>query len=135
MPQYIKLLKHPQGLNAQEDLSGSSESNWFRKDFGVSAVIRWGQHWLSVFEGREMLSMTPRTPSQAKIMLWDFFSAFSFHRIERMRNGVMYHTILDKNLLPSTRSLKMGRGYAFNMTKTPNISPRQPKSMAQREAH
>uniref|UniRef100_A0A9J7XAX4 Transposase Tc1-like domain-containing protein n=1 Tax=Cyprinus carpio carpio TaxID=630221 RepID=A0A9J7XAX4_CYPCA len=54
------------------------------------------------------------------IMVWGCFSARGtgrLHIIEGRMNGEMYRDILDKNLLPSTRKLKMKRGWTFQQDK------------------
>ena len=50
------------------------------------------------------------------IMVWGCFSAYGtgrLHIIEGRMNGKMYRDILDKNLLPSTRMMKMKRRWTF----------------------
>lgn len=50
------------------------------------------------------------------IMLWGCFSAKGTGRlccIKKRMNGAMYRQILDNNLLPSARALKMSRGWIF----------------------
>ena len=44
------------------------------------------------------------------------------HIIEVRINGQIYREILDKNLLPSTRMMKMKRGWTFQI---PNTQPRK----------
>ena len=56
------------------------------------------------------------------LMLWGCFSAKGtgrFHRIEGRMNGAMYREILGDNLLPSVRTLKMGRGWVFQHDNDP----------------
>ncbi len=65
------------------------------------------------------------------IMLWGCFSAKGtgrLHRIEGRMVGAMYSKILADNLLPSVRALKMGRGWVFSMTMTPNTQQGQLRS-------
>lgn len=50
------------------------------------------------------------------IMLWGCFSAQGtgqLHRIEGRMDATMYRKILEENLLPSVKELKMGRGWVF----------------------
>ncbi len=56
-------------------------------------------------------------------MLWGCFSAKGtgrLHRIEGRMDGAMYREILANNLLPSVRTLKMGRGWVFQHDNDPN---------------
>lgn len=56
------------------------------------------------------------------IMVWGCFSARGtgrLHIIDGRMNGEMYRDILDKNLLPSTRKLKMKRGWTFQQDNDP----------------
>ncbi|KAK3529096.1 hypothetical protein QTP70_016528, partial [Hemibagrus guttatus] len=56
------------------------------------------------------------------IMLWGCFSAkgtVRLCRIEGPMDGDMYCKILDENLLPSARTLKMGRGWVFQHDNDP----------------
>ncbi len=56
------------------------------------------------------------------IMVWGCLSARGtgrLHIIEGRMNGEMYRDILDKNLLPSTRKLKMKRGCTFQQDNDP----------------
>ncbi len=49
-------------------------------------------------------------------MLWGCFSAKGtgrLHHIEGPMDGAIHHKILDENLLPSARRLKMGHGWVF----------------------
>lgn len=58
-------------------------------------------------------------------MVWGCFSARGagrLHIILGRINGEMYW---DKNLLPSTRKLKMKRGDRFGKTMIPNTKPRK----------
>ncbi len=69
------------------------------------------------------------------IMLWGCFSAKGtgrLHRIERPMDGAMHRKILDENLLPSARTLKMGRGWVFQHDNDPKIPPRQQRSGSRR---
>ncbi len=69
------------------------------------------------------------------IMLWGCFSAKGtgrLHRIEGPMDGAMYHKILDENLLPSSRTLKMARGWYSSMKMTLNTRPRQQRSGSRR---
>lgn len=59
------------------------------------------------------------------IMLWGCFSAKGtgqLHRIEGRMDGAMYRQILNDNLLPSARTLKMGRGWTFMQDNDPKHS-------------
>src|SRR4029434_4199117 len=58
------------------------------------------------------------------IMVWGCFSAYGtgkLHTIEGRMNGKMYRDILDENLLPSTRMMKMKRGWTFQQDKRKKI--------------
>ncbi len=47
-------------------------------------------------------------------------------------DGAMHRKILDENLLPSARTLKMGRGWVFQHDNDPKIPPRQQRSGSRR---
>ncbi|XDV41398.1 hypothetical protein PO909_010276 [Leuciscus waleckii] len=49
------------------------------------------------------------------------------HCIEGLMNGAMYRQILDENLLPSARTLKMGRGWVFQHDNDPKHTPKATK--------
>lgn len=64
------------------------------------------------------------------IILWGCFSAKGtgrLHRIEGRMDGAMYREILANNLLPSTRALKMGRGWVFQHDNDPKHTARATK--------
>lgn len=64
------------------------------------------------------------------IMLWGCFSAQGtgrLHCIKERMNGAMYCDILGKNLLPSVRALKMGRGWVFQHDNDPKHTARKTK--------
>ncbi|KAK3524312.1 hypothetical protein QTP70_027865, partial [Hemibagrus guttatus] len=64
------------------------------------------------------------------IMLWGCFSAKKtgqLHRIKGMMDGAMYRQILDENLLPSARALKMGRGWVFQHDNDPKHTAKATK--------
>ncbi|KAK3557136.1 hypothetical protein QTP70_024724 [Hemibagrus guttatus] len=64
------------------------------------------------------------------IMLWGCFSAKGPGRLIRVKermNGAMYREILSKNLLPSTRALKMKRGWVFQHDNDPKHTARATK--------
>ncbi len=64
------------------------------------------------------------------IMLWGCFSAKGtgrLHRIEGPMDGAMYRKILDENLLPSARTLKMGRGWLFQHDNDPKLATKATK--------
>lgn len=61
------------------------------------------------------------------IMLWGCFSAHGtgrLHCIKERMTGAMYCEILGNNLLPSVRSLKMGRGWVFQHDNDPKHTAR-----------
>ena len=61
-------------------------------------------------------------------MVWGCFSAYGtgkLHIIEGRMNGKMYRDILDKNLPPTSRMMKMKRGGHFSKTMIPNTQPRK----------
>uniref|UniRef100_A0A3P9KMS3 Uncharacterized protein n=1 Tax=Oryzias latipes TaxID=8090 RepID=A0A3P9KMS3_ORYLA len=60
-----------------------------------------------VFGGREMLPVTPRTPSPLPSMEVETscFGVF-LHCVDGRMGGAMYHQILSQNLLPPSRRLK-----------------------------
>ncbi len=65
------------------------------------------------------------------IMVCGCFSAYStgkLHIIEGRMNRKMYRDILDKNLLPSTRMMKMKRGWTFQQDNDPKHT--QPKKLS-----
>ena len=88
---------------------------------------------LAVFGGREMLSTTPRTPSEAwrwKPYALGCFSAKGtgrLHRIEGRMNGAMYQEILGDNLLSSVRALKIGGGWVFHHENDPKHTAKATK--------
>ncbi|KAK3518484.1 hypothetical protein QTP70_001530 [Hemibagrus guttatus] len=64
------------------------------------------------------------------IMLWGCFSAKGPGRLIRVKermNGAMYREILSKNLLPSTRALKMKHGWVFQHDNDPKHTARATK--------
>ena len=64
------------------------------------------------------------------IMLWGCFSAKGtgrLHRIEGQMDGAMYCKILDENLLPSARTLKMGHGWVFQHDNDPKHTAKATK--------
>uniref|UniRef100_A0A8C7PMU4 Transposase Tc1-like domain-containing protein n=1 Tax=Oncorhynchus mykiss TaxID=8022 RepID=A0A8C7PMU4_ONCMY len=64
------------------------------------------------------------------IFLWGCFSAKGtgrLHRIEGRMDGAMYREILANNLLPSVRSLKMGRAWVFQHDNDPKHTARATK--------
>ncbi|CAJ0962744.1 unnamed protein product [Ranitomeya imitator] len=64
------------------------------------------------------------------IMFWGCFSAKGtelLHRINRRMDGVMYCKILSGNLLPSTRTLKMGRRWVFQQDNDPKHTAKATK--------
>ncbi len=63
-------------------------------------------------------------------MLWGCFSAKGtgrLHRIERPMDGAMYCKILDENLLPPARTLKMGHGWVFQHDNDPKHTTKATK--------
>jgi len=83
-----------------------------------------------------MLTMTPKAPSLRASMEVETLCSGDvsllgtglLHRIQGLMDWAMYHQILDKNLLPSVNTLKMGRGWYFQHEMTQNIPPRQQRS-------
>ncbi len=70
------------------------------------------------------------------IMVWGCFSARGtgrLHIIEGRMNGEMYRDILDKNLLPSTRKLKMKRGWTFQQDNDPKHKAKDTMKWFQRK--
>ena len=70
------------------------------------------------------------------IMLWGCFSAKGtgrLHRIEGIMNGAMYREILDQNLLPSARELKMGRAWVFQQDNDPKHTAKATKEWLQKK--
>jgi len=49
------------------------------------------------------------------------------NRIEGLMNGAMYHQILDENLIPSARTLKMGHGWVFQHDNDPKHTTKATK--------
>ena len=63
-------------------------------------------------------------------MLWGCFSAKGtgrLHHIEGQMDGAMYCKILDENLLPSARTLKMGHGWFFQHDNDPKHTAKATK--------
>ena len=71
----------------------------------------------TMFGGQMALHIIPTVKfGGGNIMVWGCFSAYGtgkLHTIEGRMNGKMYRDILDKNLLPSTRMMKMKRRWTF----------------------
>ena len=66
------------------------------------------------------------------LMLWGCFSAKGtgrLHRIEGRMNGAMYWEIWGKNLLPSVRAVKMGRGWVFQHDNDPKHTAKATKEV------
>ena len=64
------------------------------------------------------------------LMLWGCFSAKGtgrLHCIEGRMNGAMYREILGDNLLPSVRTLKMGRGWIVQHDNDPKHTAKATK--------
>ena len=64
------------------------------------------------------------------LMLWGCFSAKGkgrLHRIEGRKNGALYREILDDNLLPSVRTLKLGCGWVFQHNNDPKHTAKATK--------
>ena len=64
------------------------------------------------------------------IMLWGCFSAKGIgqlHRIKGTMDWAMYRQILGENLLPSARTLKMGRGWVFQHDNDPKHTAKATK--------
>jgi len=61
-------------------------------------------------------------------MVWGCCSAYrtgKLHIIEGRMNGKMYRDILDTNLLPSTRIMKMKRGWTFQQDNDPKHTAKE----------
>ncbi len=100
-----------------------------QRRLGECAVVRWDQNWAlwhqlnsSCLEEEKCWPSPQEPPSQTvkhgggNIMLWGRFSAKvtgRLHHIEGPMDGAMYCKVLDENLLPSARTLKMGHGWVF----------------------
>ena len=64
------------------------------------------------------------------LMLWGCFSSKGtgrLHRIDGKMNGAMYRKILGDNLLASTRTFKMGRGWVFQHDNDPKHTAKETK--------
>ncbi len=71
------------------------------------------------------------------IMLWGCFSAKGtgrLHHIEGPMDGAMYRKILDKNLLPSVRTLKMCRGWVFQHDNDPKHATKASKEWLKKKS-
>ena len=63
-------------------------------------------------------------------MLWGCFPAKGtgqLHRINGRMDGAMYRKILSDNFLPSSRKLKMGRGWVFQHDNDPKLTAKATK--------
>src|SRR4029434_3358513 len=83
----------------------------------------------TMFGGQMALYIIPTVKfGGGNIMVWGCFSAYGtgkLYTIEVRMNGKMYRDILDKNLPPTSRIMKMKRGGHFSKTTIPNTQPRK----------
>ena len=66
------------------------------------------------------------------IMLWGCFSAKGTGRLHHIE-GLMYRKILNENLLPSARTLKMGRGWVFQHDNDPKHASKATKERLKKQ--
>ncbi len=116
-------------------------SKWFREGLGECVVVRWDQNWAlwhqldsSCLEEEKCYHPKNTIPTVkhggGNIMLWGCFSAKGtgrLHRIEGPMDEAMYCKILDENLLPPARTLKMGHGWVFQHDNDPKHTAKATK--------
>src|SRR4029434_1293115 len=83
----------------------------------------------TMFGGQMALYIIPTVKfGGGNIMVWGCFSAYGtgkLHTIEGRMNRKMYRDILDKNLLPTTRMMKMTRGWTFQQDNDPKHTAKE----------
>ncbi len=148
-PQWTEILQRPQGPPAQESTCtgpanehlNDSEKAWENvlwsdetkiELFGINSTRRvWRKRNADYHPKNTIPTVKHRG---GNIMLWGCFSAKGterLHRIEGPMDRAMYRKILDDNLLPSARILKMG----LPAWQWPKTYRQGNKGVAQEEAH
>lgn len=97
--------------------------------FGINSTLRvWRERNAECYNPKNTIPTVKH--GGGNIMLWGCFSAKGtgrLHCIEGPMDGAMYHKILDENLLPSARALRMGRGWVFQHDNDPKHTAKATK--------
>uniref|UniRef100_A0A672NMX3 Tc1-like transposase DDE domain-containing protein n=1 Tax=Sinocyclocheilus grahami TaxID=75366 RepID=A0A672NMX3_SINGR len=96
--------------------------------FGINLTLRVWSERNADYEPKNTIPTVKH--GCGNIMFWGCFSAKGtgrLHRIEGQMDGAMFCTILDENLLPSARTLKMGHGWVFQQDNDPKHTAKATK--------